>query len=64
MQVTESNCTWASACALTRELNSEEEPENAANMQQKCPKSSHPLSATDRHGNNVKISMCEQRERL
>ena len=42
-------------------------PKNAAkmqqNMQQKCPKSSHPLPAMDRHRNNFQISMCEQREK-
>ena len=31
--VTDTNHTWANACALTRGLNSEEEPENAAKMQ-------------------------------
>ena len=31
--------------------------------QQTCPAPSHPLSATDRHRNNVQTSMCEQREK-
>ena len=35
MQVTETNYTWTSACALTRGLNSEEEPEK---MLRQCSK--------------------------
>ena len=38
-------------------------PKKAVKIRQKCPKSSHPLPALDRHRNNVQISLCEQREK-